>query len=169
MDKGSDRRKVRAIPTASAILDDGSLVELVCQADKRRTHFALFNAGSWTLRDHVDIAGSVGLAPFSPANNLIKNEVVLLASEPRIYGSESELVADIQQFIHRYVDFSPTFERVATYYVLLTWLYDAFNDLPYLRLRGDFGSGADSGPSRTVIPTDRGQRSGDCGQFPMSV
>src|SRR6266478_255500 len=28
---------------------------------------------------------------------------------------------------------------------------------------------ADSGPSRTVIPTDRGQRSGDCGQFPMSV
>jgi hypothetical protein len=26
-------------------------------------------------------------------------------------------------------------------YVLLSWLYDAFNDLPYLRLRGDFGSG----------------------------
>jgi hypothetical protein len=30
-------------------------------------------------------------------------------------------------------------------------------------------SGADSGPSRTVIPTHRGQRSGDRGQFPMSV
>jgi transposase len=28
---------------------------------------------------------------------------------------------------------------------------------------------ADSGPSRTVIPTDRGQRSGDCGQFLTSV
>lgn len=28
---------------------------------------------------------------------------------------------------------------------------------------------ADSGPSRTVIPTHRGQRSGDCGQFLMSV
>ena len=28
---------------------------------------------------------------------------------------------------------------------------------------------ADSGSSRTVIPTDRGQRSGDCGQFLMSV
>jgi hypothetical protein len=32
-----------------------------------------------------------------------------------------------------------------------------------------FGMVADSGPSRTVIPTHRGQRSGDCGQFPMSV
>jgi len=28
---------------------------------------------------------------------------------------------------------------------------------------------ADSGPSRTVIPTHRGQHSGDCGQFLMSV
>jgi hypothetical protein len=28
---------------------------------------------------------------------------------------------------------------------------------------------ADSGPSRTVIPTHRGQRSGDRGQLPMSV
>ena len=36
---------------------------------------------------------------------------------------------------------SPSFERVATHYVLLTWLYDAFSDLPYLRLRGDFGTG----------------------------
>src|SRR5262249_36224731 len=41
----------------------------------------------------------------------------------------------------RYVDLSPTFEKVATYYVVLTWLYDAFNELPYLRLRGDYGSG----------------------------
>jgi hypothetical protein len=30
---------------------------------------------------------------------------------------------------------------VATYYVILTWLYDAFNELPYLRFRGDYGIG----------------------------
>ena len=41
----------------------------------------------------------------------------------------------------RYVDLSPTFQRVVTYYVLLTWLYDAFNELPCLRLHGDYGSG----------------------------
>jgi hypothetical protein len=29
--------------------------------------------------------------------------------------------------------------------------------------------GADSGPSRTVIPAHCGQQSGDCGQFLMSV
>ena len=66
---------------------------------------------------------------------------MLLASEPRIYGSEAELVEEIRKFIHRYVDLSEMFENVATHYVLLTWLYDAFNELPYLRLRGDYGSG----------------------------
>ena len=62
---------------------------------------------------------------------------MLLPSEPRIYGSEAQLVADIRTFIHRYVDFSKSFENVATHYILLSWLYDAFNELPYLRLRGD--------------------------------
>jgi hypothetical protein len=111
------------------------------QPQQRRTVFAIYSAGRWTLQDTVDLGPDARLVPFSPNNNLVKNEVVLLPSEPMIYGSEEKLVADIQQFIHRYVDFNASFEKVATYYVLLTWLYDAFNELPYLRLRGDYGSG----------------------------
>jgi hypothetical protein len=109
--------------------------------DLRRTFLAIYSAGRWILQDKVDVAGDARLVPFSPGNNLIKNEAVLLPSEPKIYRSETELVSEIQQFIHRYVDFQTAFETVATYYVLLTWLYDAFNELPYLRLRGDYGSG----------------------------
>lgn len=30
---------------------------------------------------------------------------------------------------------------IAAHYVLLTWVYDAFSDLAYLRFRGDFGTG----------------------------
>lgn len=129
------------VSTTSAILDDGTLVELVYQPERRQTLLALFNAGRWTLQDRVtDGAGRV-LVPFSPDNNLIANDAVVLASEPRIYGTEEALLADIEAFFNRYVDLSPAFERVASHYVLLTWLYDAFNELPYLRLRGDFGTG----------------------------
>ncbi|BBZ91347.1 hypothetical protein BRDID11004_75240 [Bradyrhizobium diazoefficiens] len=85
--------------------------------------------------------GGHKLVPFSPNNNLIKNEVVLLPSEPRSYGDEQELVSEVVAFIHRYADLSQTFEQVAGHYVILSWVYDAFNDLPYLRLRGDFGTG----------------------------
>ena len=67
--------------------------------------------------------------------------MVLLPSGPDEYGSEGELVAEIQAYIHRYVDLSPEFERIASYYVLFSWVYDDFNELPYLRVRGDYGSG----------------------------
>ena len=79
--------------------------------------------------------------PYSISNNLLKNEVVLLPSEAREYESVEVLVENIQKFIHRYVDLSPLFEKIAASYVLLSWVYDAFNELPYLRVRGDAGSG----------------------------
>ena len=51
------------------------------------------------------------------------------------------MLEEIQSFIHRYVDVSPLFEKIASYYVLFSWVYDGFNELPYLRVRGDPGSG----------------------------
>jgi hypothetical protein len=128
-------------PTASATLDDGTLIELVFQPSRRRTFLALYSAGRWTLVEGIDLDERTRLVPFSAGNNLIKHEVVLLPSAPQTFGSEGQLVSEIQRFIHRYVDLSPTFEKVATYYVILTWLYDAFNEVPYLRFRGDYGSG----------------------------
>ncbi|WP_259265832.1 hypothetical protein [Bradyrhizobium elkanii] len=136
-----DEQKRKIIPTVSEVLEDGTIIELIFRPEIRITSLVLFNAGRWTLQSHVDVSERHRLVPFSPNNNLIKNEVVLLPSEPRIYGSEQQLVSEIADFIHRYADLSPSFEQVACYYVLLTWLYDAFNDLPYLRLRGDFGTG----------------------------
>ncbi|MGY3347193.1 MULTISPECIES: hypothetical protein [unclassified Bradyrhizobium] len=135
----TEQRHVR--PTVSDVLEDGTIVELVYRTENRTTLFATSLGGRWTLARHVDVPGRHRLVPFSPDNNLIKNEVVLLPSEPRSYGTEQELVSEVIDFIHRYADLSPTFEQVAAHYVLLTWVYDAFNDLPYLRLRGDFGRG----------------------------
>jgi hypothetical protein len=138
-EKTHGNRKI--VPAVSWCLPDGTLVELLYRPEERKTLFALCSAGRWTLQSHIDLDDNARLVPFSPHNNLIKNEVVLLPSEPQIYGSEEQLLSEILGFIHRYVDLSPSFERLATYYVLLSWLYDAFNDLPYLRLRGDYGTG----------------------------
>src|SRR5262249_30430434 len=119
------QRDKRHLPTVSSVLEDGSIIELLYRSDERRTKLAGFNTGRWTILDHIDLPGWGRLGPFSPENNLIRNEVVLLPSEPRMYGSEQQLVSDIAAFIHRHADLSATFERVACYYVLLSWLYDA--------------------------------------------
>ena len=140
-DSDAAKTRRRSAPTASAVLDDGTLVELVFNPVRRRTLLAVYSAARWTLLDDIDSGAGVRLVPFSANNNLIKNDVIQLPSEPRCYDSEDALAAEIAAFIHRYVDLNPTFEKVATYYVILSWLYDAFNEVPYLRLRGDYGSG----------------------------
>src|SRR5256885_7705476 len=111
---------------------------MVCQ--ESRTLFCVSKDGAFRYETSLLVNGQ-RLVPYSPRNNLLTNEVVLFPSEPSEYESEKKLVEDIRAFIHRYVDVSPLFEQIASYYVLFTWVYDAFNELPYLRLRGDTGSG----------------------------
>ncbi|MGH7484906.1 MAG: hypothetical protein ACREMY_04765, partial [bacterium] len=101
----------------------------------------IWDHGEWRFESSISSSRNHLLIPYSPNNNLLKNGVVLFPSEPEEYGSELDLIAEIQEFIHRYVDVSPLFEKIASYYVLFSWIYDSFNELPYLRLRGDPGSG----------------------------
>lgn len=134
------KEKEHAQPTASAILADGSLAEMVYRPEENRTTFCVSKDASLRYEPNL-LAGGQRLVPYSPGNNLLRNEVVLFPSEAAEYESEQKLVEEIQSFIHCYVDVSPLFEQIASYYVLFSWVYDAFNELPYLRLRGDAGSG----------------------------
>src|SRR5208337_1638062 len=127
-------------PTVSAVLQDGTLIEMVYRPEERRTLLCVSTEGQVRYETNITHDGK-RLVPYSPENNLLKNEVVLFPSEATPYETEQALVAEIRQFIHRYVDVSPLFEEIASYYVLFTWVYDAFNELPYLRLRGDTGTG----------------------------
>src|SRR5204863_317978 len=78
-----------------------------------QTVFAVYRHERWSLETHV-VCQDVRLVPYSPRNNLLEHGVVLLPSEPAEYESDAALLAAIQVFIHRYVDVSPQYERVAT-------------------------------------------------------
>jgi hypothetical protein len=130
------------VPTISRVFDDGTLVELVYDPVTITTAFAVRNSdGSVHVGPTFDAPTGERLVPYSAVNNLIANECVLLPSDIGDFGDKGDLVDEIQSFLHRYVDLSPLFEEIAAHYVLLTWVYDAFNDLPYLRFRGDYGTG----------------------------
>ena len=131
----------RTRPTVSTVTPRGELVELLYDKEKGRTSFSVGKAGTWEEVPAFPISTHERLVPYSPKNNLIAGDVVLFPSRPEDYGTKEELVREIRAFIHRYVDVSPRFEQVASYYVLLSWVYDRFSELPYLRLRGEYGSG----------------------------
>ena len=128
------------VPTVSSQLRDGSLVELVCDARLKRTSLAHSIDGTVSLHDALDI-DDVRLVPVSAKNNLIRHGVVLLPEAVTPFGNVASLLSDIEAYIARYVDLTEDFIAIASAYVLLSWVYDAFNELPYLRFRGDYGSG----------------------------
>lgn len=134
-------KKQNHIPGVSLVMRDGAIVETVYWREEARTAFVLWQGGAWRYESSVTVTPRQRLIPYSPNNNLIKNEVVIFPSEPLEYNSDAELLSEIQSFIHTYVDVSPLFEKIATYYVLFSWVFDSYSELPYLRLRGDPGSG----------------------------
>jgi len=129
------------IPTVSLVLDAGEIVEMVYRRQERRTAFVVYREGAFREESFVDLPGGERRVPYRAENNLLRHDVVLFPSAPEEYGSVAQLLEAVRSFIHRYVDLTPTFEEIASYYVFFTWIYDAFNELPYLRVRGDFGSG----------------------------
>lgn len=84
------------------------------------------------------------IMPFSPMESLVRQNIVRLPANLETYGSDVELQQRVQAFIHKYVDLPHHIERLASYYVMMTWLYDVFYVVPYLRARGN----SDSGKSR---------------------
>lgn len=132
----------QATPAISRSLPDGTLIELIYDADAASTAFALARRGTApTIEPYVTLDGGERLVPYSATNNLIASGCVLLPSAVGDFGDKGDLIDAVRRFIHRYVDLSPLFEEIAAYYVLLTWVFDAFNELGYLRFQGDWGSG----------------------------
>lgn len=57
------------------------------------------------------------------------------------YGNPSELVDEIRRYVHHYCDLSGAFHRIVPYYVLMSYVFGDFYEIPYLRVLGDYGSG----------------------------
>jgi hypothetical protein len=140
MNSESNTTKRKEVRAAARVLDDGTLIELIFDPETKHTNFAICRDGEISVEEYIDDVGE-RIVPFSPENNLIKHEAVLLPSRPEPIESVESLREHLQSFIHRYVDLSPVFEQITVQYILLSWVYDAFNELPYLRLQGDYGTG----------------------------
>jgi len=105
------------------------------------TYFICHDLSSGTWRKVLEIPITEDLILLPLYDGLIEKGVIHLPMAPEPYGSERDLYDLVQHFIHKYVAVSPFYERLSSYYVLFSWLYDRFNTLPYLRAIGDYGTG----------------------------
>lgn len=135
-------RNVDGTPVISRVCSDGTIIEALFDGGKDTTALAVARPdGTCAIDSKFELSSGEWVVPYSPRNNLLASGSVLLPSEIGDFGDKGDLVEAVRAFIHRYVDLSSGFEEIAAHYVLLTWVYDAFSELGYLRFRGDYGTG----------------------------
>lgn len=111
---------------------DGRLYETVLQDGL--PVFAFLNDGG------VHYESQVGM--YAPPNGKeIAEDIVLLPKGVIPVEDVGVLVEEIKTVIQKYCDLPDEFMRVSAYYILLTYFYDRFSQIPYLSFLGDTGTG----------------------------
>lgn len=134
-----ETKKTKYINSAGMIEGD-FIVEMI--DDGTETKY-LFVNGSNEVGEMYSYEGddNVVYLPYQKSNSLVKNQIIEFPSGVCDYEDFDELFKTIRVFIHTYVDIPEDFEIVCSYYVILSWVYDRFHEIPYLRVIGDYGTG----------------------------
>jgi hypothetical protein len=133
------RESPKALATKALVsfqLEDGKLVETVLKDNG----LWLYTQGTGFERSRIFQGKKVEPHPILSA--YVEHNTLVLPSKPVKYESTSVLLVEIQQFIKRYaVVEEEEWVNVISHYVLMTWVYDRFQAVPYLRFLGDSGTG----------------------------
>jgi len=151
-----DEEKIIPIHAVRMRLVDGSLVETIANAGTPK--FLAYNPKTGKTKTYASIRpehvsqievdipitdNPVIIVPPDP--EAVKEGAVLLPDGIEDYGSTEQLIEEIRQHIHRYVDMPKENETFAAWYVLLSWIHDRLNTLCYYRFLGDTGTGKSRG------------------------
>lgn len=122
------------------VVGDDFLAEIVYTPNQPIKYLRYdYATGTTELAEGIDI-GSVRYRPTQ--TRLAEKGALLLPTGVEEYGETADLINDIRAFIDRYLYLeSEPFRHICAYYVLLSWIYDCFDVVPYLRAQGEYGTG----------------------------
>ena len=122
-------------------MDSESIIETIFIPDKW-SFFLEYSKGlkSFEIKDNIE-KNWVKYESISSNSNYIKNWSVLFPSWVMDYWTKEDLLKSINGYLYKYIDIPKEYRIVCTYYILLTYVYPNFNEIPYLRVIGDYWSG----------------------------
>ncbi len=126
------------IETSFKILSDGRIVEQITDG------FVVYTpeTGEHEFAESaVDSDGTI----YTPIDDELftKKGGIQLADRLTEYGTESELINDVENYLSSFLDLKPLFLRLTALYILFTYIFDSDSilELSYLNATGDAGSG----------------------------
>lgn len=136
--------KKRKKHIVSCVVSDNKIIETIRNEDEEKNYLLVSEKVEGKINHKTFssyIYNNTVYLPYKYDNPLFSDRVILLPSGADDGLSKEQLISEVRKFIHCYVDVPPIYENICVYYVLMSWVFDCFNEIPYLRLRGDFGSG----------------------------
>lgn len=91
------------------------------------------------VKPYIEVGGRK-VYPFS--TRMPRARMVYLPDNYEDYGSEEDLFGEILAYLQKYIQVDkPSILTITAAYIQMTWVYDCFQEIPYLRAQGDFGVG----------------------------
>jgi hypothetical protein len=140
--KAEEKRNKESEPEptrCSFFINDHIIAQQIYDEKKNTSQFVICNDSHIEIVQNFKDEAGLEFAPI--VGEELQLKVVLLPTGTAEYGTTPQLVVDIKNYIHNYLDVTPRFEQFAAWYVLLTWVYDRFSTINYLRCLGDTGCG----------------------------
>lgn len=108
-----------------------------------KPHFTIYHRKdrNYQTEDENYSIDGISYQPLARNSSYIKSGTLLFPSGHAPYENIEALLGEISQYVYRYCDVTPVFGRIVPYFVLLTYLYEDFYEIPYLRVIWDYGSG----------------------------
>jgi hypothetical protein len=129
------KTKPQGFSAISFYKNEDYMIELIYSEGEAKFLVYAPASGETSETQRIEIDNEVYLPILSES---IEKRTLILPSGVQEYVSESDLLAEVQDFVHRYVELGEEYELIASYYTLFSWVYDCFPELPYLRFRGDW-------------------------------
>lgn len=130
----------QTIIETSSVLYGEIQYEQIYDTQRKTSYYQGYNPEKQTLilMDYIED----GTNKYIPINDkLLQDQCVILPSKAIEYESIQTLEVEIDQFIKTWLEISDAHRQKAVWYIMLTWVYDRLNTLPYLRALGDTGCG----------------------------
>ena len=135
--KRGTKPNVKKTYSSFVVLENGKLAEEVVNPDPA---FVIYDPKTNTVA--VQPTVQINKQYIYPLDgDLVTKHVILFPQRAEEYEDIENLREEIAAFIHTYVDIHSFYEKLASYYVLLTWLFDKNTVITYLGIFGDYGSG----------------------------
>jgi len=135
-------KECKTVNTSFISLLDGSLLEMLYnRTAEPPTTFARYRNEQIEYVDKItDPQTKIVYRPIK-AGKLIQSHTIHFPTKAQEYDDEACLIKKIDDFISKFLVVSPFFHKICIYYVLLSWVYDSFTVVPYLRVLADYGHG----------------------------